>query len=175
MTTALAVLVFSNSSAYAEAPGESSRWADEIEDDVPVAASGIMGEARADDSDLIQVWRGADNADTHLSLDHGRPITLAGQTNAGPQVVYADGTARTQHVTTNLSVEVDEPAGTAVARSYVTALQALPGFPLQPIAAARYHDRFELRRGQWQFAERRVRLTLVGDVSRHLRQAAAPR
>ncbi|MFJ1933159.1 MULTISPECIES: nuclear transport factor 2 family protein [unclassified Kitasatospora] len=82
---------------------------------------------------------------------------------------------RTQHVTTNLSVEVDEPAGTAVARSYVTVLRALPGFPLQPIAAARYHDRFELQSGQWQFAERRVRLTLVGDVSRHLRQAAAPR
>ncbi|MFJ2808656.1 nuclear transport factor 2 family protein [Kitasatospora sp. NPDC087271] len=82
---------------------------------------------------------------------------------------------RTPHVTTNLSIEVDEPAGTAVARSYVTALQALPGFPSQPIAAARHHDRFELRRGQWQFAERRVRLTLVGDVSRHLRQAAAPR
>ncbi|MFD4532909.1 hypothetical protein ACFWNL_13865 [Kitasatospora sp. NPDC058397] len=40
---------------------------------------------------------------------------------------------------------------------------------MQPIAAGRYHDRFELRGGRWQFAERRVRLTLVGDVSRHLR------
>ncbi|MFF3006522.1 nuclear transport factor 2 family protein [Kitasatospora sp. NPDC057940] len=90
-------------------------------------------------------------------------------------IVHADGTPRTQHVTTNLAVEVDEASGTAVARSYVTVLQALPDFPLQPIAAGRYHDRFELRGGQWQFAERRVRLTLVGDVSRHLRRTAAPR
>jgi len=90
-------------------------------------------------------------------------------------IVYADGTPRTQHVTTNVAVEVDEQAGTAVARSYVTVLQALPDFPLQPVAAGRYHERFERRDGQWHFTERRVRITLVGDVSRHLRQAAARR
>ncbi|WEP00558.1 nuclear transport factor 2 family protein (plasmid) [Streptomyces sp. FXJ1.172] len=88
-------------------------------------------------------------------------------------IVYADGTPRTQHVTTNVAVEVDEQAGTAVARSYVTVLQALPELPLQPIAGGRYHDRFERRDGQWHFVERRVRINLVGDVSRHLRQAAA--
>ncbi|NUR03008.1 MAG: nuclear transport factor 2 family protein [Streptomyces sp.] len=88
-------------------------------------------------------------------------------------IVYSDGTPRTQHVTTNLAVEVDEPAGTAVARSYVTVLQALPELPLQPVAAGRYRDRFERRDGHWRFVERRVRINLVGDVSRHLRQAAA--
>ncbi|MFD6530992.1 nuclear transport factor 2 family protein [Streptomyces sp. NPDC060184] len=89
-------------------------------------------------------------------------------------IVHADGTPRTQHVTTNVAVEVDEEAGTAVARSYVTVLQALPDLPLQPIAAGRYHDRFELREGQWRFVQRRVRITMVGDVSRHLRGAVAP-
>ncbi|MFD5437758.1 nuclear transport factor 2 family protein [Kitasatospora sp. NPDC127067] len=85
--------------------------------------------------------------------------------------VYADGTPRTQHVTGNLAVEVDERAGTAVARSYVTVLQALPELPLQAIAAGRYHDRFARGEdGRWRFAERRVRITLVGDVSRHLRR-----
>ncbi|MER7765470.1 nuclear transport factor 2 family protein [Kitasatospora sp. NPDC096140] len=88
-------------------------------------------------------------------------------------IVYADGTPRTHHVTTNTAVEVDEPAGTAVARSYVTVLQALPDFPLQTIAAGRYHDRFERRDGRWRFTERRVRITLVGDMSRHLRRATA--
>ncbi|MER7582406.1 nuclear transport factor 2 family protein [Kitasatospora sp. NPDC097691] len=88
-------------------------------------------------------------------------------------IVYADGTPRTQHVTTNTAVEVDEPARTAFARSYVTVLQALPDFPLQTIAAGRYHDRFELRDGRWRFAERRIRITLVGDVSRHLRRTGA--
>ncbi|KOV92079.1 MULTISPECIES: nuclear transport factor 2 family protein [unclassified Streptomyces] len=90
-------------------------------------------------------------------------------------IVYADGTPRTQHVTTNIALEVDEQAGTAKARSYVTVFQALPDLPLQPIAAGRYHDRFERRDGRWRFVERRARINLVGDVSRHLRQAAAQR
>ncbi|MEV7124055.1 nuclear transport factor 2 family protein [Kitasatospora griseola] len=84
-------------------------------------------------------------------------------------IVYADGTPRTQHMTTNLAVEVDEEAGTAAARSYVTVFQSLPGLPLQPVVCGRYHDRFERRDGQWRFTERRFRATLVGDVSRHLR------
>jgi 3-phenylpropionate/cinnamic acid dioxygenase small subunit len=90
-------------------------------------------------------------------------------------IVYADGTPRTQHVTTNVAIEVDEQAGTAVSRSYVTVLQALPDLPLQPIAGGRYHDRFKRRDGLWRFLERRVRINLVGDVSRHLHQAAAQR
>jgi 3-phenylpropionate/cinnamic acid dioxygenase small subunit len=84
-------------------------------------------------------------------------------------IVYDDGTPRTKHLTTNIAIEVDEEAGTAVSRSYFTALQALPGLPLQPIASGRYHDRFERRHGQWRFAERRVHVDLAGDVSRHLR------
>ena len=87
-------------------------------------------------------------------------------------IVYDDGTPRTKHVTTNLDIEVDEAAGTAVSRSYFTALQALPGLALQPIVSGRYHDRFERRDGRWRFAERRVRTDLVGDVSRHLRRPA---
>jgi 3-phenylpropionate/cinnamic acid dioxygenase small subunit len=90
-------------------------------------------------------------------------------------IVYADGTPRTQHVVSNVAIEVDEQASTAVSRSYVTVLQAVPDLPLQPIAGGRYHDRFERRDGQWRFVERRVRINLVGDVTRHLRQAAAER
>jgi hypothetical protein len=45
----------------------------------------------------------------------------------------------------------------------------LPDLPLQPIAAGRYHDRFAFGDGRWRFAERRVFVDLVGDVSRHLR------
>jgi 3-phenylpropionate/cinnamic acid dioxygenase small subunit len=88
-------------------------------------------------------------------------------------IVYDDGTPRTKHVTTNLAIEVDEEAGTAVSRSYFTALQALPDLPLQPIVSGRYQDRFERRGGQWRFAERRVRTDLIGDVSRHLRHTGA--
>ncbi|MFG2793464.1 nuclear transport factor 2 family protein [Streptomyces sp. NPDC048419] len=84
-------------------------------------------------------------------------------------ILYEDGTPRTHHVTTNIAVEVDEATGTAAARSYVTIFQALPDLPLQSIAAGRYNDRFVRRDGQWRFAERRVRIHLAGDLSRHLR------
>lgn len=88
-------------------------------------------------------------------------------------IVYDDGTPRTKHITTNVAIEIDEHAGTAVSRSYFTVLQALPDLPLQPIVSGRYQDRFARRDGRWCFVERRVRTDLVGDLSRHLRQAAA--
>jgi 3-phenylpropionate/cinnamic acid dioxygenase small subunit len=88
-------------------------------------------------------------------------------------IVYDDGTPRTKHITTNVAIEVDEEAGTAISRSYFTALQALPDLVLQPIVSGRYQDRFARRDGQWRFVERRVRTDLIGDVSRHLRHAAA--
>ena len=90
-------------------------------------------------------------------------------------IVYDDGTPRTKHVTTNIVIEVDEEAGTALSRSYFTALQALPDFSLQPIVSGRYQDRFERSDGQWLFVERRVRTDLVGGVSRHLGHAATDR
>ena len=83
-------------------------------------------------------------------------------------IVYEDGTPRTKHVTTNLAIDVDEEAGTAVSHSYFTVLQALPDMALQPIVSGRYHDRFERHEGHWGFVERRVQTDLVGDVSRHL-------
>ena len=81
---------------------------------------------------------------------------------------YPDGTPRTKHVTSNLIVDADETRGEARARSYFTVLQALPELPLQPIVAGRYEDRFERVANRWRFAERRMFVELVGDVSRHL-------
>jgi 3-phenylpropionate/cinnamic acid dioxygenase small subunit len=85
-------------------------------------------------------------------------------------IVYDDGTPRTKHVTTNVIIDVDEQMGTATSRAYFTVLQALPDLPLQPIVSGRYRDRFDRRDGQWRFAERRVRIDLTGDLSRHLRR-----
>ena len=90
-------------------------------------------------------------------------------------IVYDDGTPRTKHVTTNVVIEVDAEAGTAVSRSYFTVLQALPGLALQPIVSGRYQDRFERPEGDWRFVERRVQTDLVGDVSRHLRHHSSDR
>jgi 3-phenylpropionate/cinnamic acid dioxygenase small subunit len=90
-------------------------------------------------------------------------------------VILHDGVPRTRHVVTNLVVEVDEGAGTAAARSYFTVLQATRTLPLQPILAGRYHDRFRYAGGIWRFAERRIHVDLVGDVSQHMRPATMSR
>ncbi len=89
-------------------------------------------------------------------------------------VLLHDGLPRTKHSTTNLVVEVDEEAGTATARSYVTVLQATTDFPLQPIFAGRYHDRFTRVDGRWQWTQREVVGDLYGDVSQHRRPDSAP-
>ena len=82
--------------------------------------------------------------------------------------LYADGTPRTKHVTTNVIVDVDESAGTATARSYFSVLQQLDDFPLQVIVAGRYHDTFARVDGRWRFAVRRMHVDLQGDLRRHL-------
>lgn len=81
---------------------------------------------------------------------------------------YPDGTPRSQHVTTNPIIEVDEDAGTATCRSYYTVFQHVEGSPLQPISSGRYSDRFERVDGVWRFSFRDFsRSGLIGDMSRH--------
>ena len=79
---------------------------------------------------------------------------------------YEDGTPRSHHVTTNVVVRVD--GRRASAQSYFTVFQATDGVPLQPIVTGRYEDAFLEADGAWHFAERRMHLRLVGDVSQHL-------
>ncbi len=68
-----------------------------------------------------------------------------------------------------------EVSGSSASGSaYFTVLQAVPGLPLQTIAAGRYEDRFTRDEGGWRFAERRVTVDLVGDVSHHLRTTKRP-
>ena len=81
---------------------------------------------------------------------------------------YDDGTPRTKHVTTNLMIDADDDAGTATAKSYYTVLQQVDDFPLQPIIAGRYHDRFERVDGEWQLTERVIFSDLIGDLTHHL-------
>jgi 3-phenylpropionate/cinnamic acid dioxygenase small subunit len=85
--------------------------------------------------------------------------------------VYPDtGTLRTRHITTNLILEEEGP-DRARARCYVLVVQATPTFPLQPVIAGTYEDKFERVDGVWRFAERREEFKnfeLVGDLSAHL-------
>jgi 3-phenylpropionate/cinnamic acid dioxygenase small subunit len=81
---------------------------------------------------------------------------------------YEDGTPRTRHVTTNVTVELDEGAGTATARSYYTVFQQTDELPLQAIIAGRYHDTFHRVAGEWCFDTREMFVDLVGDLGHHL-------
>jgi SnoaL-like domain len=88
-------------------------------------------------------------------------------------ILHEDGTPRTKHVVTNLTVEVDAAAGTATARSYFTVLQATATLPLQVVIAGRYEDRFARDAAGWRFADRLVHMDLIGDVSEHIRRDGA--
>lgn len=83
--------------------------------------------------------------------------------------VYADGTLRTAHVTTNTYLEIQEDKDEATAVSYLTILQddAERGLPLQPILVGRYHDVFRRTGDTWYFSVRELIITLIGDISHH--------
>lgn len=82
---------------------------------------------------------------------------------------YENGLPMTQHRTTNVIVRLADDGASAESRARFSVLQALPDFPLQCIIAGRYEDRFARDAGiGWHFTERRMKPTLVGDLSRHL-------
>ncbi|HUH37073.1 MAG TPA: nuclear transport factor 2 family protein [Spongiibacteraceae bacterium] len=84
--------------------------------------------------------------------------------------MYPCGTPRTKHLVTNALVEINEGGNKATARSYYTVMQCLDDFPLQIIAAGRYHDEFERVDGLWRFSYRDYSMMdMVGDMSRHLK------
>jgi 3-phenylpropionate/cinnamic acid dioxygenase small subunit len=81
--------------------------------------------------------------------------------------LYADGTPRTQHVTSNVQIDFGS-ATTAFAHSLFTVFQAADGFGLAPICAGFYDDTFEKADGQWRFTDRLITMRLTGDLSHHL-------
>jgi hypothetical protein len=95
---------------------------------------------------------------------------LRGKTEArtlyDPVIVYDDGTPRTVHQLTNVSVQVD--GSTAQARSYFTVLQ-VTNLGLHPILVGEYRDQFARIDGRWEFTERIFDPRLFGDLSGHMR------
>jgi ketosteroid isomerase-like protein len=108
---------------------------------------------------------------TWSSPGRGAPLRGAEQVRRAYDgvILYDDGTPRTKHVISNVTIEIAGDGAEATARSYFTVLQARPDFPLQPIIAGRYHDRFERVEGRWRFVDRQIIPDLMGDLSRHLR------
>ena len=83
-------------------------------------------------------------------------------------VILYDGVPCTQHVITNLVVDLG--GDTASARCQFSVLQARPELPLQVILAGRYHDRFARADGRWRFDDRLILVDLVGKLRWHARR-----
>ena len=84
-------------------------------------------------------------------------------------ILYADGTPRTKHVTSNLIVEVDASVACRTVKYERAVALAPDALPLQAIVAGRYHDRFVRDGDAWRFVERLIFVDLVGNLSQHLR------
>ncbi len=98
--------------------------------------------------------------------DNVRRGSTEARTLYDPVIIYDDGTPRTMHQLTNVTVTID--GSTAQARSYFTVLQ-VTDLGLHPILAGEYRDRFALVDGRWEFAERVFDPRLFGDLSSHMR------
>ncbi len=124
---------------------------------------------RVDNGDFDGVAELFADADYHLTGPDQPALRGAAVADTMRRVVQLHGNRpRTKHVVTNTILELDEPAGTASARSYFTVLQATSELPLQPVVTGRYLDRFVCDGSTWRFAERTIVIEQVGDLSQHL-------
>lgn len=83
--------------------------------------------------------------------------------------ILYDGQPGTKHLTTNITIDIDEAHNAASADSYFAVFHGSNDLPLEPIVAGRYHDRFERTSGEWQFLFRRSFVDLVGRMESHRR------
>lgn len=110
---------------------------------------------------------------------HGEVVTEGiDQVAVGPEAVsgvwrtvnrvHPDGTLRTRHLLTNITVDISADGDSAAADAYYMVFQATEALPLQPIAGGRYEDTFHKIDGVWWFKQKKIHVNLVGDVSDHL-------
>jgi len=79
-----------------------------------------------------------------------------------------DGSPRTKHLITNLTIDVEPDVDRAAAECCFTVLQGIEaGEPIQIILSGRYVDRFERSAGVWRFSDRLFIVDLTGDLGRH--------
>ena len=94
---------------------------------------------------------------------------VPGPESMNNMIVYEDGTPRTKHVITNLTLDIDQAAGAATGHCYVTVYQQTPEFPLQAIFVGEYYDTFSLSAQGWAFTRREIRHSLIGNMRAHLK------
>lgn len=102
------------------------------------------------------------------SFEGGPPFVGKEQLRAALSniILYADGTPRTKHLTSNIELEIHE--NEAKGQCYITVLQQADARPLHVIFCGHYFDEFERESGVWRFKKRHIRFGLVGDMSAHM-------
>ncbi len=83
-------------------------------------------------------------------------------------IVHPNGTPMTQHVTTNVIIDVDEDGNQAKSSAYFTVFQATNNLPLQAIVMGHYQDEFSRVDGQWRFSRRQIHIRARGNTDYHL-------
>jgi hypothetical protein len=79
-----------------------------------------------------------------------------------------DGSPRTKHLITNLTIDIASTMSSATSSCYFTVLQGIePGGKIEPILCGRYVDRFEKVEGRWRFADRLFLADLIGNLAGH--------
>lgn len=75
------------------------------------------------------------------------------------------GSSRTKHLLSNLTVEIGEGNRTARSHCYWTVLQATaPGEPTTVTLTGQYTDTFEKVAGRWRFSDRLITTDFTGDA-----------
>jgi hypothetical protein len=106
-------------------------------------------------------WRSEPNGQVLRGIEQIRPVY--------EQLKTSDGSARTKHLLTNLTVDVDSGGSTASSHCYWTVLQNVEsGSAINIILSGQYVDTFEKAQGSWRFADRLIVVDLTGDSSAHV-------
>jgi SnoaL-like domain len=79
------------------------------------------------------------------------------------------GSPRTKHLLTNLTVNVDPGGSTAYSHCYWTVLQNVePLRTIEIILSGQYADTFEKVGGTWRFTDRLIKVDFTGNSSAHV-------
>ncbi|MFI8004549.1 hypothetical protein [Streptomyces sp. NPDC086010] len=112
LATAIALTVGISTQAFAaNLPGEGSTWQPEIEANTAIRSHETLSEAHDTSGNIVQVWRGWDNNNIYLSINHGvarhwgdnnnpggATQTPGAATQTAPRVIWTDYGFRIFHV-----------------------------------------------------------------------------
>jgi hypothetical protein len=97
---------------------------------------------------------------------------LRGSKEVGPvyeKLKTHEGTPRTKHLLTNLTVNLDPGGSTASAHCYWTVLQNAELLrTIEIILSGQYTDTFEKVGGTWRFTDRLIKVDFAGNASAHV-------